>query len=353
MTERFPAVTPALASIPASYTRLIARELGMHTRYLPELLSETGLLVNQLLDEATRLTARQQIQVIENALRLSKDAGFGLRLGRRLTPSVHGPMGYLASSSPNLQAAIEAIQAFLPTRISFVRLNLAQANGYLMIGCTFDVQISPAVSRFMAEICTMGFFACAEFIIGRPAHEVAVHFAHPDPGAGYRAQIPGRVSFANDGIMVRVPMELCRIPNVSANHESYALARKQCEAILVGLRDTPGSYRRQVEIMMLSHSTGTLTEENAAAALFISKRTLARRLRAEGTGFRQIRDEILACQARSYLRDEQLSVDAIAALLNYHDSANFRRAFKRWYGMPPDRYRLEAEQQLPSGPQLD
>jgi AraC-like DNA-binding protein len=25
--------------------------------------------------------------------------------------------------------------------------------------------------------------------------------------------------------------------------------------------------------------------------------------------------------------------------LNYHDSANFRRAFKRWYHCPPNEYR--------------
>ena len=77
----------------------------------------------------------------------------------------------------------------------------------------------------------------------------------------------------------------------------------------------------------------------AAAQLFISKRTLARRLRAEGTGFRQIRDEIISQQATGYLRDSHMSVEAIAALLNYHDSANFRRAFKRWFQVSPDQYR--------------
>ncbi|WP_223268800.1 AraC family transcriptional regulator [Marinobacter nauticus] len=25
--------------------------------------------------------------------------------------------------------------------------------------------------------------------------------------------------------------------------------------------------------------------------------------------------------------------------MNYHDSANFRRAFKRWFGVTPDEYR--------------
>jgi len=66
---------------------------------------------------------------------------------------------------------------------------------------------------------------------------------------------------------------------------------------------------------------------------------LARKLTSEGTGFRQIREEILSQQAAGYLRESNMSVDAIAALLNYHDSSNFRRAFKRWFKLSPDQYR--------------
>lgn len=341
MNQMTQANSKALASIPTNYTRLIAQELGMHARDLPELLRGVHLTVEQLLDEATRLTAQQQIQIIENALHLSKDERLGLRLGRRLTPAVHGPMGYLASCSPNLLSAIEAFQAFLPTRVSFVRLDLRQSHHRLIIRGTLDAEMSPEVSRFMAEICALTMLSCAEFIIGRPAHEVETFFVHPDPGpeAGYADHIPGKVFFSSDELIVRLPMELCRIPNVSANHESYALAREQCEAILANLRGEPDSCRRQIETMMLSLPIGTLTEKDAAAAFFISKRTLARRLKEEGVGFRQIRDEILARQARSYLRDGRLSVEAIATLLNYHDSASFRRAFKRWFGMTPDKYR--------------
>ena len=84
------------------------------------------------------------------------------------------------------------------------------------------------------------------------------------------------------------------------------------------------------------------TREEAAAALFISKRTLARRLLKEGSSYRQIRDRLLSQQACIYLRNSQISVDAIASLLNYHDSANFRRAFKRWFNLSPHQYRLQA-----------
>ena len=71
----------------------------------------------------------------------------------------------------------------------------------------------------------------------------------------------------------------------------------------------------------------------------MSKRTLARKLEQEGSGFRKIREEILSAQAASHVRDGLLSVEAIAALMNYHDSANFRRAFKRWFGQSPEQYR--------------
>lgn len=75
--------------------------------------------------------------------------------------------------------------------------------------------------------------------------------------------------------------------------------------------------------------------------LFISKRTLARRLGLEGRNFRSIRDEILSQQASSYLHTSNMSVDAIAAVLSYHDSSNFRRAFKRWFQLTPDQYRKQ------------
>lgn len=329
------------ASIPTNYTRLIAQELGMHARDLPRLLGGTSLSADSLLDEHTRLSGTEQIQILDNALAISGDPALGLRLGRRLTPAVHGPMGYLACSSPNLLAAMQAFHAFLPTRLSFARLQLRQCGDFLTIDCHFQIAMRPAVSRCLADTCAMAFFACAEFVVGRPAHEALVQFQHADPGvqADYAHYMPGRVEFGCAQMCLRLPLSLCQIPNASANHQSVALAQQQCEALLAELQQHPQSIKRQIEAMLLSHPTGMLTEDAAASALFMSTRTLARRLKIEGSSFRQIRDDVLARQASRYLLDNRLSVDAIANLLGYHDSSNFRRAFKRWFGQPPDQFR--------------
>jgi AraC-like DNA-binding protein len=117
------------------------------------------------------------------------------------------------------------------------------------------------------------------------------------------------------------------------------LALQQCQKQRAQLQSDKASYQHRVETMLLEHPPGTINEEDVAAALFMSKRSLARRLAEESTGFRQIREQLLAGQAANYLRESSLSVEAIATLLGYHDSANFRRAFKRWFAVTPADYR--------------
>ena len=70
-----------------------------------------------------------------------------------------------------------------------------------------------------------------------------------------------------------------------------------------------------------------------------SFRNLQRRLRAEGTSFFDIRDEVRRQIAQNLLRDSDGSLAEIAQRLGYSDACNFSRAFRRWTGISPGRYR--------------
>jgi AraC-like DNA-binding protein len=333
----------------ASYSRLIARVLGLHERDLPKLLFATQLTSKQFLQEDLLINAEQQIQILHNALTLSKDPAFGLQLGKQLTPPAHGAMGFLANSSPDFLTALQAFQTYSPTRTNFTQVKVeihdepSTGANEKWLACYHHVDrdLSPDVERCMSEAAAMSFFECAKFIIGRDIDEAITYFAHskPEYSERYQAYIPGEFHFNSPHTYVKIPLSVCLIPNVSANHENYQLAMRQCESMLSQLQASKGSCKYQVQKIMLSSPPSQLSEENIAAELFISKRTLARRLIKEGTSYRQLRDEILSQQASQYLKDDQLSVEAIAALLNYHDSSNFRRAFKRWFSMSPDQFR--------------
>ena len=103
--------------VPSSYARIVARELGLQERDLPKLLVGTGLAKSILLPgDRSRVSAEQQMRLLENALRISARPEFGLGLGRRLQPASHGSMGYLVLSSPDVSSALEAFANFLDSK---------------------------------------------------------------------------------------------------------------------------------------------------------------------------------------------------------------------------------------------
>ncbi len=76
-----------------------------------------------------------------------------------------------------------------------------------------------------------------------------------------------------------------------------------------------------------------------ATALRLSSRTLQRRLTDAGLSFQKLLDEARQDLARFYLAESRLELSETAYLLGYEDSNSFVRAFQRWEGMPPGRWR--------------
>ena len=330
-------------TIPVAYPRLIARQLGLQEKDLGRLTAGTELDGAALLDDATLLTRDQLLQTVRNAVRLSRDAAFGLKIGQALTPPTHGQLGFVANTSPTLGTAITAYRRFLPGRVSFTHLRLEHRASTLV--CHLDVDFPRDVEVYpsVIEAFALSLLSLVSHVLGRPLKEGLLCLDYPAPAylRRYRRYVACPVQFAAGECALHVPAALLDTPNVTADHVSHRIAMQQCEILVRELEEPADATSRKVKQLLLSHPGGQLSEERVAAALFISKRTLARRLGREGKGYRQLRDEVLSSLAAGYLRDTKLSVDAIAGLLAYHDSANFRRAFKRWFERTPETFRRE------------
>jgi len=89
--------------------------------------------------------------------------------------------------------------------------------------------------------------------------------------------------------------------------------------------------------------TALLADRGSAheVATFLSmhSRTLHRHLAACGTNFRTLVDETRYEIARQMLEGTDADVGDIASLLDYADTSAFARAFRRWSGTPPSRWR--------------
>lgn len=81
------------------------------------------------------------------------------------------------------------------------------------------------------------------------------------------------------------------------------------------------------------------TREEIADSLGLSGRTLHRRLQDEGSSFRDILDDTRLQLARDYLRDTDLTVEAVAQRLGFQESQSFIRWFRPLAGTTPGEFR--------------
>jgi len=108
------------------------------------------------------------------------------------------------------------------------------------------------------------------------------------------------------------------------------------------LGNTQTSYRAR-EFIMRKLPEGEPKREEIASALFMSERTLQRRLGDEGTSFHRLLDDTRRELAQRYLRQRHLSLAEAAYLLGFADQSSFSRACKRWFDSSPGQYRARAD----------
>jgi AraC-like DNA-binding protein len=77
----------------------------------------------------------------------------------------------------------------------------------------------------------------------------------------------------------------------------------------------------------------------SAEASGMSVRSFQRRLASQGVSYGHLVDEVRFNLAAQWLKGESAPITDIAAELGYTDAANFTRAFKRWAGVSPKKFR--------------
>jgi AraC-like DNA-binding protein len=123
----------------------------------------------------------------------------------------------------------------------------------------------------------------------------------------------------------------------SGRAELFAGLRGLIEALAPSR--APACFRRQVEdAIERLIGQGEVSADGVAAVLNLSRPTLYRRLKAEGTTFQDLLEAKRRQLAIRMLGVERSSVKAAAYRLGFSDPAAFSRAFKRWTGHSPSAF---------------
>jgi AraC-like DNA-binding protein len=303
-----------------------------------ELCRRAGLSLEQLGPE-TRIPYAAVARLSLLALELTGDPDFGLHLAEDVGETRDYDPGLLAlMASPTVGAALERLRVMQRYWGDGARASFHSAPSGLVI-CYRLLGAEGEYARH-ADECALAELALGVRVVSeRPLCARVVRFRHRTPAStqAHRRLFACPIEFGAPETQIEFSREVLETPLPHANPTYLANFERQVAATLSRLPDLATASASVREACRTRLATGGCTVATTARLLGSSARTLQRRLRAEGTSFARVLDELRHELALEELA-RQTPLAEIAARLGYADVSAFHHAFRRWTGSSPARF---------------
>lgn len=330
-----------------TYARLLCMQLRQRGVPTQRLLEGTGLNWPELLNAGQGVSFMQMRALVQAALRLAGSPSLAMELGAQIHVSAHGPVGYAALASKDVEQAINVITRFARLRSKAIDFRAVRADGQcrLQICELFDLG---DVRIPMLEAALIVIVTLFEALLGHSLDQAEYRLPYPEPpwGRNYAERLKGKTQFNARHLEICLPDVLLAEPSLASDPSVYSSALRDCEQGLAALLEQ-GGIPAQVRLRLQGREDAYPSCEAMAEELHMSARTLIRKLKQSGTSYQALLDEVRKEQAHWYLRHTGHSVELIAERLGYLDTSNFSRTFRRWFGMSPKAYRMGSDTNTP------
>jgi AraC-like DNA-binding protein len=287
------------------------------------------------------------VVMLETAVTLAGDPDLALRLGQQIGIDSYGTFGFALMTCANLRESIELLLHY--GKVFFEpNWNSQDHDGGLLLRLNLT-RGTPAQQQLVAELSfsQMSFIGNSLYRGRIEGAKMQFMFPKPSHASSYRSMLNAEVAFGADYNSLFLPGHALDTPVKTANISEHVVFHQQCDEMLRGLasaQKTTAEVRR-----LLIQSAGEFLDiAQVAERLYVSERTLRRRLKSESTSFRTTFEEVRDLLAKEYLAKTDLTVAEVAHLLDYSETVNFRRAFVRWNGLTPSLYRQQQTRQADS-----
>jgi AraC-like DNA-binding protein len=303
------------------------------------LLEAAGLEAAQLEDHDARVPFSSYVALMRAGKSLSGDPALALHFGENVDIADVSIVGLLGQAAETMADALAQLNRYVRLVVEAGRpdgrdrFELQRGEDGLWLHDT-----RPFADLFpeLTESAFAQLVSSTRKVVGWP-FVTAVHVTHPDPGyaAEYERVLGAPVTFqaGRNAMRLTDAWETQRVALLP--RYVFGVLSERADELLESLGSS-GTTRSLVEgLLMPVLHTGEASMDATAARLGLSRQTLFRRLKAEGTTFEKVLDDLRRRMAIDYLAAGKVSVNEAAYLLGFSEPAAFSRAFKRWTGSSP------------------
>lgn len=325
--------------MPAIYLHTLAellKAIGLDER---NLLLRVGLDPVRLQSTDVRVSHAQASEFVTRAIIESGEPGLGVMLASELKLPLHGALGVAIMSSRTLKDALDLMTRYLPLRAPNLSVSCREKGGAMHYTIVCEGDPGP-LKGFIMDAMLFGCVFMGAQLIGTAISGAGILRKGPEPSyfRRFRQSIVIPVDYGSQEDALVIPHAALSAPIRFSDDQLAQSSRAQCEKALKQLTEDAGFDCRVRRVIETSHPFPPKLAR-VAATLFVSERTLKRRLQEENASFQSLVDQVRLDRARELLTGTNMNLNQIADVLGYADAANFTRAFKRWTGISPSQFR--------------
>ena len=283
-----------------------------------------------------------QIRLFEITAEATRCPDFGLRIARRQSVDMLGPLAFIGRNSRTPREAIVGMASHMYAYAPAIQVTLTADWNRPRERVAFDFAIDHLPNRRQAMDTCLGVSDGILRVLCGPSYRAQqAHFRHfPTQGTlAYREFFQCPVSFGQPEYALIVRTEDLDRP-IDRNDPSL-LAMAEAFVKSIGAShplDVTGQVRALIQrLLPTAHATLAVIAEH----LCTQERTLQRRLAECQTSFDVLMEEARRELADRLLVEARMPLSQVARMLGYSEQSSFNRAFARWYGTSPLKRRRE------------
>ncbi len=330
-------------SHPVHATRVlceVANERGVSTA---DVLAGTAIDPADLDRPDAMISALDEIEAVRRVLaRLPGEAGIGVDVGSRSTLTHFGLFGFAVMSCGTLRELFSIAMRYFALTTMHIHLALFETAEECVL--ELDASHLPEdVQGFFIErdiagiIATTSGFALP--VVEKYADQVSAELAVDEELLRPLLQLVPvhEVAFGRAHNRLHLPRAMFDEPLPQADRNTLRMCLAQCDVLMQSC-DRRSGITARVRSKLFRDSGLFPTLSDVAREIEVHPRTLRRRLAAEGTSFRSLRNEARSAVAVDLLYNVGLTVEEVSTRLGYTEVSTFSHAFKRWHGVAPSAY---------------
>ncbi|PPE74396.1 AraC family transcriptional regulator [Solimonas fluminis] len=317
----------------------LVRGLGMDPR---PILERYHIDPRSLRDPDAYIETKSLVDMLEYCSVSFNDPLFGLRMAQFQDPDVFGSVASLCRSASTFREAVESFINFIPVVHSPVAV-LELAEGRETSELRWHTQTDLGQNNQAEYKGTLLILKLLRQVGGRSFEPSYVSLA-VDSRARDLPEISNRFGCSfrrSSGNAIGFPTAMLNQPVSSANRLLFRLLGGYLGRVRSASRTSV--VERVEDYVRGALSTGHCSIEHCAKKFGTSVRTLQANLCEAGLRFSDILEKQRIEMAKTYLESGEMSLDDVASMLGYAEQSSFGRAFKRWTGATPQRFRKNLE----------